>query len=167
MIGTSKTRDNTGFELFITTAPIPDLNDKLLVFGRAIKGEDVVQVQSMFFTSDLFLCLLAASFFSNLFICNVPSGNWRGGHRWTLSSQVSSRDHWRDTETRNLSSINWVRHKVFASAVAALWDTDYLTFLSRFSRCYAISLHTSISTFTVQASFDNLQVFFVRGCRMA
>ena len=66
MIGTSKTRDNTEFELFITTAPIPDLNDKLLVFGRAIKGEDVVQVQSMFFTSDLFLCLLAASFFSNL-----------------------------------------------------------------------------------------------------
>jgi len=66
MIGTSKTRDNTEFELFITTAPIPDLNDKLLVFGRAIKGEDVVQVQSMFFTSDLFLSLLAASFFSNL-----------------------------------------------------------------------------------------------------
>ncbi|KAJ6318156.1 hypothetical protein OIU76_013657 [Salix suchowensis] len=43
MIGTSKTRDNTGFELFITTAPIPDLNDKILVFGRAVKGEDVVQ----------------------------------------------------------------------------------------------------------------------------
>ncbi|XP_052311015.1 peptidyl-prolyl cis-trans isomerase CYP21-4 isoform X2 [Populus trichocarpa] len=43
MIGTSKTRDSTGFELFITTAPIPDLNDKILVFGRAVKGEDVVQ----------------------------------------------------------------------------------------------------------------------------
>ncbi|KAJ6902795.1 peptidyl-prolyl cis-trans isomerase CYP21-4-like [Populus alba x Populus x berolinensis] len=43
MIGTSKTIDSTGFELFITTAPIPDLNDKILVFGRAVKGEDVVQ----------------------------------------------------------------------------------------------------------------------------
>ena len=66
MIGTSKTKDSTGFELFITTAPIPDLNDKLLVFGRTVKGEDVVQVQSMFFASDLFPCLLAVSFFSNL-----------------------------------------------------------------------------------------------------
>ncbi|KAJ4839552.1 hypothetical protein Tsubulata_042788 [Turnera subulata] len=43
MLGTLKTRDSKGFELFITTAPIPDLNDKLMVFGRAIKGEDVVQ----------------------------------------------------------------------------------------------------------------------------
>ncbi|WCJ23319.1 Cyclophilin-like peptidyl-prolyl cis-trans isomerase family protein [Euphorbia peplus] len=43
MLGTSKAKDNEGFELFITTAPIPDLNDKLMVFGRVIKGEDVVQ----------------------------------------------------------------------------------------------------------------------------
>ncbi|XP_065863811.1 peptidyl-prolyl cis-trans isomerase CYP21-4 [Euphorbia lathyris] len=43
MLGTSKAKDNQGFELFITTAPIPDLNDKLMVFGRVIKGEDVVQ----------------------------------------------------------------------------------------------------------------------------
>ncbi|XP_043708858.1 peptidyl-prolyl cis-trans isomerase CYP21-4-like [Telopea speciosissima] len=44
MLGTSKTtQDSEGFELFITTAPILDLNDKLLVFGRVIKGEDVVQ----------------------------------------------------------------------------------------------------------------------------
>ncbi|PON93198.1 Cyclophilin-type peptidyl-prolyl cis-trans isomerase [Trema orientale] len=44
MLGTSKTKhDSKGFELFITTAPIPDLNDKLTVFGRVIKGEDVVQ----------------------------------------------------------------------------------------------------------------------------
>ncbi|XP_011623207.1 peptidyl-prolyl cis-trans isomerase CYP21-4 isoform X2 [Amborella trichopoda] len=44
MIGTSKPKqDNTGFEIFITTAPIPDLNDKITVFGRVIKGEDVVQ----------------------------------------------------------------------------------------------------------------------------
>ncbi|CAK9152883.1 unnamed protein product [Ilex paraguariensis] len=44
MLGTPKAKDNTeGFELFITTAPIPDLNDKLNVFGRVIKGEDVVQ----------------------------------------------------------------------------------------------------------------------------
>lgn len=44
MLGTSKSEDQgDGFELFITTAPIPDLNDKLIVFGRVIKGEDVVQ----------------------------------------------------------------------------------------------------------------------------
>ncbi|KAF5737056.1 peptidyl-prolyl cis-trans isomerase cyclophilin-type family protein [Tripterygium wilfordii] len=43
MLGTSKTSDRKLFELYITTAPIPDLNDKLLVFGRVIKGEDVVQ----------------------------------------------------------------------------------------------------------------------------
>ncbi|PIA27089.1 hypothetical protein AQUCO_08300053v1 [Aquilegia coerulea] len=44
MLGTSKVKhDGKGFELFITTAPIPDLNDKLTVFGRVIKGEDVVQ----------------------------------------------------------------------------------------------------------------------------
>uniref|UniRef100_A0A6N2MYV5 PPIase cyclophilin-type domain-containing protein n=1 Tax=Salix viminalis TaxID=40686 RepID=A0A6N2MYV5_SALVM len=40
----SRLATSTGFELFITTAPIPDLNDKLLVFGRTVKGEDVVQV---------------------------------------------------------------------------------------------------------------------------
>lgn len=44
MLGTSKEkRDIKGFELFITTAPIPDLNEKLIVFGRVVKGEDVVQ----------------------------------------------------------------------------------------------------------------------------
>ncbi|KAK9984887.1 hypothetical protein SO802_034412 [Lithocarpus litseifolius] len=35
--------DNEGFELFITTAPIPNLNEKVIVFGRVVKGEDVVQ----------------------------------------------------------------------------------------------------------------------------
>lgn len=43
MIGTSKNPNNKGFDLFITTAPIPDLNDKLVVFGRVMKGEDIVQ----------------------------------------------------------------------------------------------------------------------------
>ncbi|KAL5700286.1 peptidylprolyl isomerase [Ranunculus cassubicifolius] len=45
MLGTSKVKHGIkgGFELYITTAPIPDLNDKLIVFGRVIKGEDVVQ----------------------------------------------------------------------------------------------------------------------------
>lgn len=46
MLGTTKAKpnnENKAFELFITTAPIPDLNDKLIVFGRVIKGEDVVQ----------------------------------------------------------------------------------------------------------------------------
>lgn len=45
MLGTSKAkRDGGKFDLFITTAPIPDLNDKINVFGRVVKGEDVVQV---------------------------------------------------------------------------------------------------------------------------
>ncbi|XP_055808533.1 peptidyl-prolyl cis-trans isomerase CYP21-4-like [Solanum dulcamara] len=44
MLGTSKAKHDGGrFDLFITTAPIPDLNDKINVFGRVIKGEDVVQ----------------------------------------------------------------------------------------------------------------------------
>ncbi|KAL3652929.1 hypothetical protein CASFOL_002610 [Castilleja foliolosa] len=44
MLGTSKAKnDDGGFDLFITTAPIPDLNEKINVFGRVIKGEDVVQ----------------------------------------------------------------------------------------------------------------------------
>ncbi|KAK4482119.1 hypothetical protein RD792_009258, partial [Penstemon davidsonii] len=44
MLGTSKGKhDGKGFNLFITTAPIPDLNEKINVFGRVIKGEDVVQ----------------------------------------------------------------------------------------------------------------------------
>lgn len=47
MLGTSKTRhDGGGFDLIITTAPIPDLNQKINIFGRVIKGEDVVQVTS-------------------------------------------------------------------------------------------------------------------------
>jgi len=45
MLGTSKGKHtNKGFDLFITTAPIPDLNEKLIVFGQVVKGEDVVQV---------------------------------------------------------------------------------------------------------------------------
>ncbi|XWS36090.1 hypothetical protein CRYUN_Cryun20dG0054300 [Craigia yunnanensis] len=44
MFGTSKAKhDNRVFELFITTAPIPDLNEKLIAFGKVVKGEDVVQ----------------------------------------------------------------------------------------------------------------------------
>ncbi|XP_028105500.1 peptidyl-prolyl cis-trans isomerase CYP21-4-like [Camellia sinensis] len=44
MLGTTKAKhDKEGFELFITAAPIPDLNEKLIVFGRVIKREDVVQ----------------------------------------------------------------------------------------------------------------------------
>lgn len=45
MLGTSKVKhEGGGFDLFITTAPITDLNNKINVFGRVIKGEDVVQV---------------------------------------------------------------------------------------------------------------------------
>ncbi|KAL0389729.1 UNVERIFIED_CONTAM: Peptidyl-prolyl cis-trans isomerase CYP21-4 [Sesamum calycinum] len=45
MLGTSKVKpDGGGFDLFITTAPIPDLTEKINVFGRVIKGEDIVQL---------------------------------------------------------------------------------------------------------------------------
>lgn len=44
MIGTTRSPNNKGFDLFMTTAPIPDLNDKIVLFGRVIKGEDIVQV---------------------------------------------------------------------------------------------------------------------------
>ncbi|KMZ65963.1 putative Peptidyl-prolyl cis-trans isomerase [Zostera marina] len=44
MLGTSKVKQGSKeFQLFITTAPIPDLNDNLIVFGRVVKGEDIVQ----------------------------------------------------------------------------------------------------------------------------
>lgn len=44
MLATSKLNpDSEGFELFITTTAIPHLDDKLLVFGRVVRGEDVVQ----------------------------------------------------------------------------------------------------------------------------
>ncbi|XP_010544962.1 PREDICTED: peptidyl-prolyl cis-trans isomerase CYP21-3, mitochondrial [Tarenaya hassleriana] len=32
-----------GFEIFITTAAIPDMKEKLIVFGRVAKGQDVIQ----------------------------------------------------------------------------------------------------------------------------
>uniref|UniRef100_A0A7N0ZZP9 Peptidyl-prolyl cis-trans isomerase n=1 Tax=Kalanchoe fedtschenkoi TaxID=63787 RepID=A0A7N0ZZP9_KALFE len=55
MIGTSKTRqDAKRFPLFITTAPIPNLSDKITVFGRVIKGEDVVQEIEEVDTDELF-----------------------------------------------------------------------------------------------------------------
>lgn len=60
MLGTSKAKhDNKGFELYITTAPIPDLNEKITVFGRVIKGEEVVQVNHCPFcsSSNAFLCV--------------------------------------------------------------------------------------------------------------
>ncbi|KAG6704156.1 hypothetical protein I3842_07G122000 [Carya illinoinensis] len=44
MLGTSKgKRNDKGFELFVTTAPIPNLNEQLIVFGQVVKGEEVVQ----------------------------------------------------------------------------------------------------------------------------
>lgn len=58
VLGTRKpNKDSKEFELFITTAPIPDLNEKLMVFGRVIKGEDVVQVgnQPLYFCHHIYL----------------------------------------------------------------------------------------------------------------
>ena len=45
LVGTPRGKSkNKGFEIFITTAPIPDLSEKLIIFGRVIQGEHVVQV---------------------------------------------------------------------------------------------------------------------------
>lgn len=45
MLGTSKRRqDDKSFELIITTASFPDFDDKLIMFGRVIEGENVVKV---------------------------------------------------------------------------------------------------------------------------
>ncbi|CAM8898229.1 hypothetical protein QQ045_026350 [Rhodiola kirilowii] len=55
MLGTSKTKqDAKRFPLFITTAPLPNLSDKISVFGRVIKGEDVVQEIEEVDTDELF-----------------------------------------------------------------------------------------------------------------
>ncbi|KAH7289361.1 hypothetical protein KP509_31G071900 [Ceratopteris richardii] len=45
MLATSKPllESAAGFELYITTTAIPHLDDKLLVFGRVVRGENVVQ----------------------------------------------------------------------------------------------------------------------------
>ncbi|MCO5599517.1 hypothetical protein L7F22_053623 [Adiantum nelumboides] len=44
MFATSKAQsDSSGFELYITTTAIPHLDDKLVVFGRVVRGESVVQ----------------------------------------------------------------------------------------------------------------------------
>ncbi|CAO2818711.1 unnamed protein product [Amaranthus hypochondriacus] len=60
MLGTSKAKhDNKGFELYITTAPIPDLNEKITVFGRVIKGEEVVQEIEEVDTDDHYVPKLA------------------------------------------------------------------------------------------------------------
>ena len=69
MIGTTKNPNNKGFDLFITTAPIPDLNDKIVVFGRVIKGEDIVQV---FYPNSLsVLCIRIFHKYSNtIFLFN-------------------------------------------------------------------------------------------------
>lgn len=44
MLGTSKAKhDGKEFDIFITTTPISDLSENLILFGRVVKGEDVVQ----------------------------------------------------------------------------------------------------------------------------
>lgn len=55
MFATSKTySDASGFELYITTTAIPHLDDKLLVFGRVVRGENVVQEIEEVDTDELF-----------------------------------------------------------------------------------------------------------------
>ncbi|KAL8138956.1 hypothetical protein V2J09_004957 [Rumex salicifolius] len=57
MLGTSKRKPNNkkGFELYITTAPIPDLNEKLTIFGQVVKGVEVVQEIEEVDTDEQFL----------------------------------------------------------------------------------------------------------------
>lgn len=81
MMGTPKGKQgNEGFELVITTAPIPDLNEKLIVFGRIIKGKDVVQViiyqntMSFIIWSLLFLIIFLILIFKKLL--HMRSWNW-------------------------------------------------------------------------------------------
>lgn len=86
MLGTSKNKqDSKSFELFITTAPIPNLNDKLTVFGRVIKGEDVVQVITREVFSDQGYTYLnpLARMCSKIetLLWFSPVGNRGGGHR--------------------------------------------------------------------------------------
>ncbi|XP_039008422.1 peptidyl-prolyl cis-trans isomerase CYP21-3, mitochondrial-like [Hibiscus syriacus] len=58
MLGTSKAKhDDKEFEFFITTALISDLNEKLFVFGKVTKGDDIVQVTSklLFISIEVFV----------------------------------------------------------------------------------------------------------------
>lgn len=44
MVGTPKAKnEQRGFEFFIVSSQITDLNEKLTVFGRVVKGQDVVK----------------------------------------------------------------------------------------------------------------------------
>ncbi|KMZ61418.1 putative Peptidyl-prolyl cis-trans isomerase [Zostera marina] len=44
MLGTCNVKQESNeFQFLITTSPIPDLDDKLFVFGRIINGEEVIQ----------------------------------------------------------------------------------------------------------------------------
>lgn len=44
MVGTPKAKNEQGgFDFFIVSSQITDLNEKLTVFGRVAKGQDVVQ----------------------------------------------------------------------------------------------------------------------------
>lgn len=44
MVGTPKAKNEQGgFEFFIVSSQITDLNEKLTVFGRVVKGQDVVK----------------------------------------------------------------------------------------------------------------------------
>lgn len=52
MLATTKpNQDGQDFELFITVKPIPDFSDKFIVFGRVLRGEDVIQAVKVFYFS--------------------------------------------------------------------------------------------------------------------
>ncbi|KAE8681949.1 ADP-ribosylation factor [Hibiscus syriacus] len=77
MLETSKTKqDNGAFEIFITTAPIPDLNEKFTVSGRSLRERILFRYSKLQFLS---FQVFVLTLFSSLVIkCIVNRCSWLG-----------------------------------------------------------------------------------------
>lgn len=92
-------------QFFVTTVATPHLDGKYTVFGRILRGQDVVQVTPAVTHRDIFICfnttllsylfllhsllflLLVEHIDPQLYVKRVYStvflaGNWKGGYRW-------------------------------------------------------------------------------------